>query len=37
VRFAAHFGRPPDEAEAQILANAICSYFGLANPTQRTN
>jgi hypothetical protein len=35
IAFAAHFGRPPDDAEALILAAAISNYFGIANPTQR--
>ncbi|WP_414462773.1 hypothetical protein [Hyphomicrobium sp. DY-1] len=35
MRFVAHFGRPPDEAEALILAAAISDFFGLTNPTAR--
>lgn len=35
MRFVAHFGRPPDEAEALILAAAISDFFGLADPTTR--
>lgn len=34
-RFVAHFGRPPDDAEASILATAISDFFGLTNPTAR--
>ncbi|CCB65243.1 hypothetical protein [Hyphomicrobium sp. MC1] len=33
--FYEHFGRPPDEAEALLLAAAISDYFGIANPTAR--
>jgi hypothetical protein len=37
VRFVTHFGRQPNDEEAQMLANAICAYFGIVAPTQRTN
>ena len=35
IAFATHFGRPPDEAEAEILAAAISNYFHISNPTDR--